>query len=145
MAKDFLSKEEREKVIAAIDEAEKLTSGEIRVHIEKHCPDTDPLDRAANLFASLKMQETEFRNGVLLYLAFEDHLFAIIGDAGINTATPDNFWDEIKNEIIEMFKENRHTEGLILGIIRVANALKEFFPPRDEHKNELPNEISFGR
>lgn len=139
--KYFTDKDKLE-ITNAIRAAELNTSGEIRVHIEKHCKD-DVLDRAAYVFEKLKMHKTELRNGVLFYLAVEDHKFAILGDVGINREVPENFWEEIKREMGAEFKEGRLTEGLSKGIIKAGEQLKEHFPYQDGDVNELPDEISF--
>ena len=127
-----------------IVQAELNTSGEIRLHVDNHCKG-DVLDCAAAWFARLKMQKTEKRNGVLFYIAVKDHQFAIIGDAGINAVTPDDFWDNIKEEMLLHFKENRFTDGLMKGITMAGEQLKKHFPYQSDDINELSDEISFGR
>jgi uncharacterized membrane protein len=143
-AEDFFTNEEKEKIIEAIKSAEKDTSGEIRVHLENNLKD-DVLDRAAFLFEKLKMHSTEERNGVLFYLAVKDRKFAILGDAGINAVTPENFWDEIKDKMSSYFKEGQYTEGLVSGIAMAGKALKIHFPYKSDDVNELSDEISFGK
>ncbi len=143
MAKDEFTKEQKDRIIASIKTAEKLTSGEIQVHIDTHCK-KEVMDRAAEVFAILKMHKTKLRNGVLFYLAIKDHKFAILGDAGINKAVPANFWDHIKEKMLEYFKEEKITEGLCHGIEMAGEALKNHFPIQDDDINELPDEISFG-
>ena len=141
-SRTFFSKEEQQMIIAAIKEAELNTSGEIRVHIENHCKE-EALERAAELFYGLKMDRTAARNGILFYLAVKDHKFAIIGDEGINKNVEHDFWNDIKNEMISNFKENKFTEGLIAGILKCGKKLKEYFPHQDNDVNELSDEISF--
>ncbi|MDX5478178.1 TPM domain-containing protein [Fontibacter flavus] len=144
MAKHLFSQEEREIITAAIKAAELETSGEIQVHIENHCGD-NVLDRAAEIFETLKMHQTQERNAVLFYLAVEDHQFAILGDCGINRVVPANFWENIKNEMVIHFKNKDFTEGLRLGIEMCGQQLKSHFPYNQEGDiNELPDEISFG-
>jgi uncharacterized membrane protein len=142
-AENFFSTEEKQQILDSIRNAEKNTSGEIRVHLENHC-NGEVLDRAAYLFEKLHMHETKQRNGVLFYLAVKDHKFAILGDAGINAVTLDNFWDEIKNTVLLKFKENNFAGGISEGIDMAGNALKHFFPYQSDDVNELTNEISFG-
>ncbi len=139
----FFSKEEKERITAAVREAELNTSGEIRVHIERLCKE-NVLDHAAYLFEKLGMHKTEKRNGVLFYLAFDDHKFAILGDAGINAVTPGDFWDNIKEKMLEEFQENRFCGGLETGIRMAGEQLKEHFPYQEDDVNELPDDISFG-
>ncbi len=144
MIKTFFTSEEQENIVKAIQEAELATSGEVRVHLESHCKATNVLDRAVEVFAKLKMHKTQLRNGVLFYLAVNDKKFAILGDAGINHAVDSNFWDDIKNNAIAKFKENKFADGLCEGIIAAGLQLKKHFPYQSNDVNELPDEISFG-
>jgi uncharacterized membrane protein len=141
-ARLFFTKEEQQNIVAAIKEAELNTSGEIRVHIENHCKE-EALERAAELFYDLKMNHTAARNGILFYLAVKDRKFAIIGDEGINKEVEHDFWNDIKDEMISNFKENKFAEGLIAGILKCGDKLKEYFPYQNDDVNELSDEISF--
>lgn len=144
MPKDLFTIAQQQEIIAAIKEAEKNTSGEIRVHIEKNCKE-DVLDHAAFIFDELEMQKTALRNGVLIYLAVEDRKLAILGDAGINLKVPKGFWDAIKEVMITNFKEGKFTEGLSQGIILAGEQLKKHYPyDKENDENELSDEISFG-
>ena len=142
-AVNFFNKQEKEEIKAAVKEAELSTSGEIRVHIDNHCK-KDVMDRAAWWFAKLDMHKTEQRNGVLFYLAIKDHKFAILGDAGINAVTPDDFWDHIKEKMLGRFSEGAIASGMQEGILMAGQALKEHFPYQEGDVNELSDDISFG-
>lgn len=142
-AVNFLSKEEKELIKSAVQEAELNTSGEIRVHIDNHCRE-DVMDRASWWFEKLEMQKTEQRNGVLFYLAVKEQKFAILGDVGINTVTQDDFWDNIKEKMLANFKEGNFATGLQEGILMAGEQLKEHFPHQDDDVNELSDDISFG-
>lgn len=142
-ASNFFTAEQKQALLEAIQSAEKDTSGEIRIHLEKNCSE-DVLDRAAFLFEKLKMHETMLRNGVLFYLSVADRKFAILGDAGINAVTPENFWDEIKEAVLANFKEGKFAEGLSLGIQMTGTALKQHFPYKADDINELSDTISYG-
>lgn len=144
MAKELFTDEQRRQIEDAIREAELATSGEIQVHIEYTCK-IDPLDRAAQVFKTLKMHRTKLRNGVLFYLAYQDHKFAILGDAGINSRVPVGYWDDIKNAILPFFKSGDFSGGLSTGILMAGKQLKAHFPYKEgEDINELPDSISFG-
>src|SRR3954462_14513757 len=104
--------EEQQRIRSAIESAEKNTSGQIRVCIEKTCSE-DPLDRAAKYFHQLDMHKTRLRNGVLIYLATVDRKFAIIGDRGLNKLVPENFWDDAKEEMLKHFKYGDLVEGFV--------------------------------
>ena len=140
---DFLTKAEEQEIVQAIVEAEKNTSGEIRVHLEEHS-DKDPLVRAQEVFFTLNMQETKARNGVLIYVGVKDKHLAIIGDEGINNVVATDFWDCTKDVIITNFKEANYKEGLVEGVLRAGEQLKKYFPYQSDDTNELPNEISKG-
>ena len=139
----FLTSEEEQEIVAAISTAERETSGEIRVHIEKTTSKA-PYDRAMEVFVELKMHETELKNGVLIYLAVADKKFVICGDKGINTVVPDDFWDTTKEAMLSHFKNGEFKQGLIDGIQKAGEQLKNYFPWQDGDTNELSNEISKG-
>ncbi len=143
MAKDLFTEAEQQQIVSAIKEAEKNTSGEIRVHIERKCNE-DVLDHAAFMFEELEMHKTELRNGVLIYLAFEDRQLAILGDVGINLKVPKGFWDATRDVMIANFKNGDFTKGLSEGILKAGEQLKEHFPYQSDDTNELSDEISFG-
>lgn len=144
MAEKLFSPEEKAQILAAIQSAEIRTSGEIQVHIENHCKG-DVLDRAAELFETLKMYQTKERNGVLFYLAVLDHKFAILGDAGINAVVPTDFWEKIKEQMATQFRQGKFTQGLIEGIHLAGEHLGTHFPfSASSDKNELSDEVSFG-
>jgi uncharacterized membrane protein len=140
---DFLSKEEEQEIVEAIQIAEKNTSGEIRVHIEK-TTSLDAYDRAMEVFHELKMDETELQNGVLIYLAVEDKTFVICGDKGINDVVGADFWNCTRDVMVAQFKQNKFKQGLVDGIIRAGEQLKKHFPWQEGDTNELSNEISKG-
>ncbi len=143
-AKDFFTKEQQDRIVAAVKEAELNTSGEIRVFIEDKCPD-EVLDRAAFIFEQLEIHKTKERNGVLFYLAISHRKFAILGDVGINIKVKKDFWDEIKFEMVRHFKAHDFVTGLSKGIIMAGETLKSHFPHQIDDVNELPDEIVFGK
>lgn len=142
-SKEFLTGPQKESIQAAIAEAELSTSGEIRVHIDNKCKE-EPVKKAIQVFEKLKMHETELRNGVLIYLSVKDKKLAIVGDQGIDAAVNDDFWDQIKNNLVENFKKGLYAEGLVEGIHASGEQLKAHFPYQEDDVNELSNEISFG-
>jgi len=140
---DFLSPEEEEDIIVAIRKAERNTSGEIRVHIEK-ASKIDTYERAMEVFHYLKMDTTKLRNGVLIYLAVEDRSFVIFGDQGINDVVPDDFWDSTRDVMLSHFKKSDFKQGLIEGVLKAGKQLESHFPWEELDRNELPNKISKG-
>lgn len=143
MARKFLTEADEAKVIKAIEEAETNTSGEIRVHIEAHC-EGDPYHRAVKLFEKMGMTRTALRNGVLVYIAVEDHKFAIIGDKGIDEKVPRGFWEETQLLMREHFRKGNLGDGLVEGVLDAGEQLKKYFPYQSDDTNELKDEISYG-
>lgn len=140
---DFLSKTEEQEIVEAIKLAEKNTSGEIRVHLEKKAS-TDSLQRAVEVFYSLGMDKTKDSNGVIIYVAVKDKQFVIYGDKGINEKVATDFWNSTKEIMQSHFKNGNFKQGLIDGILKAGEQLKQFFPYTDDDTDELSNEISIG-
>lgn len=143
LVEEFLNKDEEQEIIEAIRIAEKNTSGEIRVHIEA-TTDKDHFERALEVFHLLKMFNTKDENGVLIYVAVEDHKFVIYGDKGINNVVDKDFWDSTKNIMQNHFKNTDFKQGLVDGILKAGEELKAHFPWSIDDENELSNEISKG-
>lgn len=141
-ARQILNDEEDRRVVEAIKQAELNTSGEIKVHIENHCRGNVE-KRSLLVFNKLKLNETQLRNGVLVYLAVKDRKFAILGDEGINKVVEADFWNDVKDLMLNHFKEGRFAEGLVQGIMRCGEKLKTYFPYQTDDINEIPDEISY--
>jgi len=138
----FLTEQEQDLVTSAIADAEKMTSGEIRIAVEKHC-NGEAFDRATAYFTKLGMDKTSLHNGVLIYLAYDDHKFAIIGDRGINRVVPPDFWETTQVAMKAHFAGGNIVNGLIAGIRLAGEKLAIHFPHRNGDINELPNDIIF--
>ena len=144
--KDFFTNAEKQRIVNAIQQAEKRTSGEIRLFVETRCRYVDALHRAAQVFALLKMNETAERNAVLIYVAMKDRQLALFGDKGIHEKVGDAFWNEKVKIILSHFGKQNYTDGLIRIIGEIGEALHGYFPYNgDTDKNELPDDIVFGR
>ncbi len=143
--KSIFTESESQAVVAAIREAEQKTSGEIRVFIERRCKYVDAIDRAKQLFDNLEMEKTELRNGVLFYLAADDHQIAIYADEGIHKATGVQYWRDTLDHAIGKIKSENLVSGICHSITEIGNALHSHFPyQKDTDKNELPDDIIFG-
>ena len=137
-----LNDADQEKIKQSIKWAEKSTSGEVRVCLEKKCK-IDVLDRAVACFNDLDMHKTKLSNGVLIYVATEDHKFAIIGDKGINAVVPADFWETTKDLMTSHFKNGDLAEGISVGVIEAGKQLKKYFPYQTGDTNELSDDIVF--
>lgn len=140
--KPFTPEQEAE-IVEAIGSAEKRTSAELRVHADKYCKG-DPGNKAANVFKQLKMNRTEDKNGVLIYISVLDRKFSIIGDEGINEKVPTDFWESTRDKMLVAFQNGDLTAGIKQGIEEAAEQLSMHFPYKSNDKNELSNDISYG-
>lgn len=138
----YLSEEQEQHIIEAIAEAELQTSGEIRIHIEANCP-RDPLERSARIFHELGMDQTELQNGVLIYIASEDHKVAVYAGRGIHKQVEDGFWNDVLHLILEHFKSDNFEQGIANAVRKVGDKLRELYPYREDDTNELSDEISY--
>ena len=144
--KEFFTDAEKTLIVRAIQAAEQATSGEIRLYVESRCRYMDPLDRAAEVFANLKMEQTDARNAVLVYVALKDRQLALLGDKGIHEKVGDAFWNEKVKLILSHFNKTDYAEGLQHIMKEIGEALRLHFPyDKDTDKNELPDDIVFGR
>ena len=141
-ARTILNSLEDHRIVEAIKEAERNTSGEIKVHIENHCKG-DVEERCLKVFNKLKINETEHRNGVLFYLAIKERKFAVLGDEGINQVVEHDFWDAIRDRMTDQFRQGRFAEGLEQGIACCGEKLKTYFPHQSDDINEISDEISY--
>ncbi len=137
---DFLTDQEEVRIVQAIKDAEKNTSGEIRVHVSQKRGDA--MKMALKTFKKLGMHRTELRNGVLFFVDVPKHQFVVLGDEGIDKVTPDDFWESVKELVIGEFKQGKFADGLIAGIRAAGNKLKIHFPYQPDDVNELSDEIS---
>ena len=144
--KEFFTPEEKQQLVEAIQRAEHRTSGEVRVFIESKCRFVYALDRAREIFFSLKMHETELRNATLIYVAVKDRQAAVFGDEGIHQKVGKKYWEDVVSKMLLQFKQQKLADGICQGINDLGEALHFYFPfDRSTDKNELPDEIVFGR
>jgi len=142
---NWFTPQENETIVNAIRAAEKRTSGEIRVFVESRCSFVNPVDRAVEVFFGLKMDKTEDRNGVVLYIAMKDHQLAVFGDKGIHEKVGTEFWNKEVNKMLSSFGKENYTDGIVQIVTEIGEALVSNFPYENEDRNELPDDIVFGR
>ena len=144
--KNFFTDEEQQLIIEAIQNAERMTSGEVRVFVESKCSYMDAIDRAAELFFQLEMQKTDDRNAVLLYVAMKDRQLAVFGDEGIHNKVGNEYWSAEVKKMISNFNRENYAAGIAEVVKDIGTALTKNFPfNNDTDKNELPDDIVFGK
>ncbi len=140
--KRFFTSEEEAAIVSAIREAEKKTSGEIRVHLASNGGRGSTYHEAVKTFEKLGMTKTQKRDGILIYLALKSHQFAVVGDIGIHAKVPSSFWDEVRDGMQTHFRQGHFQEGLVTAVHYCGEKLAYYFPHQDNDKNELPDTIS---
>ena len=144
--REFFSAADKAQIVEAIRMAEKETSGEIRIYVESKNAYVDAIDRAAEVFFKLKMQQTDHRNAVLLYIAMDHHELALFADEGIYQKAGAEYWNAAVKNMIAQFTKDNISNGIEQCVAQIGQTLKEKFPYiPTEDKNELPDEIVFGK
>jgi uncharacterized membrane protein len=137
---EFLEQLDHDRIVGAIQSAERQTSGEIRIHVQRRAGPNLRMF-AEKTFERLGMTKTSLRNGVLLFIATEPSQFVILGDSGIDQKVPKGFWDDIAAKLTIRFKNGQFTDGIVEAITAAGDHLKQFFPRIAGDVNELPDEI----
>lgn len=138
----FFSGKEKAEIVAAIEELEKKTSAELRVHVGRHEEGVSVFDQAKRKFENLGMTATREKNGVLIFICCDRHEFAILGDSGIDQKVTQDFWPLVSAVMTERFREGRIAEGVCEGVKLAGEKLQIYFPRRPDDRNELPNIVS---
>jgi uncharacterized membrane protein len=136
----FLEQIDEARLLAAIAEAERQSSGEIRVYIS-HRPRNDALAFAQARFVKLGMTKTRERNGVLIYFVPRTRQFAVVGDVGIHEKCGNQFWQDIAGRMTPLLKQEKYTDAIVLAIQEIGQLLVRHFPRQPDDTNELPNKI----
>jgi uncharacterized membrane protein len=139
-AREFLNQLSHQEIVQAIRDAEKSTSGEIRVFISrKSIQDAVPAAQAH--FVELGMDKTRDRNAVLIFVAPRAHQFAVIGDTAVHARCGDDFWEQLAQEMSGHFRKSEFTTGIVHGVRKAGELLAQHFPRRDGDTNQLSDEV----
>jgi uncharacterized membrane protein len=141
---DFLNKLHHQKIVDAIAAAEKNTSGQIRVYIQRGLLSDDVVDVAQLQFRKLGMRETRERNGVLILVVPRSRKFAVVGDEGVHQKCGDIYWQRLVEAMREEFQREHFNEALLEAIAKAGTLLAEHFPKKEDSSNELPDEVIEG-
>jgi len=144
--KEFFTDEEKQLIVEAVQNAERRTSGEIRVFVEHRCRYVNAIDRAIEIFENLQMHQTQLRNAVLVYVAIKDRQLAVFGDEGIHKKVGNEYWANEVMKMIHAFNRENIAQGIAQCVKNIGEALCTHFPyDKDTDKNELPDDIVFGK
>lgn len=143
--KKIFSQEDLKAIADAIGEAEKNTSGEIRVSIRQKRGWRErktPLEHLAQKeFYTLGMTKTKDRTGILIFLLLQDRRFYIFADEGIHAKVEEGTWETVAKEMSDHFSQQKFRDGVIHGVRSVGTILEKYFPPKPGDRDELPNDV----
>jgi uncharacterized membrane protein len=146
-ARRALGKGTLERLQACVAQSERRHSGEIRVCIEAGLPlsylwrNASARERALAMFGKLRVWDTEYNNGVLIYLLLAEHAIEIVADRALNDKVPAAHWRAVVSGMSAAFKAGRWEAGLNEAIDAVDAVLAQHFALADgaANPNELPN------
>ena len=141
--KDLFTELDHDRITAAIQEAEKQTSGQIRVYVS-HRKVSDPRHAAAHQFVKLGMDKTKHRNAILIFIAPESQNFAVLGDVAVHAKCGEAFWERVAGAMRELFRQGKFTEGIVHGIDTAGKLLAQHFPADGTDHNQLPDSVVEG-
>jgi len=142
--REFLSKVEHDRIVAAIRDAEAKTSGEIRVFVQRGKLKSDPLVAAQEKFYQVRMHKTRERNAVLIFVAPRAHKFAVVGDKAIHEKCGDQFWQHIVEGMRTHFQNENFSDALVDAIKEIGKVLAAHFPKTPGNANELQDQVMEG-
>ncbi|HEY6451893.1 MAG TPA: TPM domain-containing protein [Steroidobacteraceae bacterium] len=131
---------------SAIGVAEAQHAGQIRFAVETALPlhalwrGQSARARAIEVFARLRIWDTEANNGVLIYVLRADRAVEIIADRGIDKRVSDREWELVCREIEAHYRAGRYLEGSRTAVAGVGRLLAQHFPAGQDSGNELPNQ-----
>jgi uncharacterized membrane protein len=129
----------------AIKASEQEHDGEVRFVVESVLPlhyllGTRPSRRRAqDLFAQLKVWDTEHNSGVLVYVQLLNRHIDIVADRGIAAKVEQAEWDAVCRAMEAEFRNGNFEAGALEGLERITRILARHFPARGINPNELPD------
>ena len=144
-SQEIMNRAEKKRLVQIIKDVESKTSGEVRVYLEGTCPTDNPMERCVELFQHLDMHKTILNNAVLIYIATNDRKYAIFGDKGIYAKAGADYWQLKANVLVQHLRKAEYALGIEKCILEIGASLAQFYPPVIGNKNELPDDILFGK
>jgi uncharacterized membrane protein len=138
--KELFRQLDHDRIVAAIDDAEKHTTGEIRVYIS-HRKVRNIHRAAAHQSVKLGMNKTKHRNAVLIFIAPKSQNFAILGDEAVHAKCGEPFWEQVASGMRDRFRQGKFTDGIVHGIEIAGKLLAQHFPAHGAGQNELPDSV----
>jgi uncharacterized membrane protein YgcG len=128
-----------------IRESEKHHGGEIRFAIETALDgpalwqEISAREHAIDVFAQLRVWDTEHNNGVLILVLLADRDVEIVADRGYRGRVSDGAWEGVCRTMEAEFRARRFETGATKGIQAITSIIAPLFPPQPRDANELPD------
>ena len=129
-------------IAGRIQTAEQSHTGELMVAIEAVSPGHEDNShmRALEVFGRLRVWDTPWNTGVLLYLALDQHRIEIIADRGITA--PNQAWTDVCERLQARLQAGDYVDGVLVAIDAIETLLGMYSPPvpkGEENRDDLPN------
>ena len=142
---EFLNDDELLRISSAIKEMEKISSGEIVVSIKEKRGLLQKRKTVKQLaieeFRRLGINKTRDKTGILLYILLKDREFHVFADDGIHSIVGDTTWEEIKDLLLQFFRDGEFCQGIVAAVSRIGAVLSAHFPIKPDDTNEISNRV----
>ena len=136
-----------QRIADAVHAGEQRHCGEICFAVEASLPAMDVMrgidarTRATEVFAQLRVWNTQANNGVLVYLLLADRRIEIVADRGLDGLVSVEQWRGVCQLMEERLVAGDAEEAAVAGVAAVSDLLAEHFPqqPGAADQNELPD------
>ncbi len=137
-----------DEMAAAVAAGERTHRGEICFAIESRLSPMAVLDgldastRAQQVFAQLRVWDTECNSGVLFYVLMAERRIEIVADRGIAAKVAAGEWDAICAHMRECYARGEWRAGSLAGVAAANELLQRHFPedgePRPDELRDRP-------
>lgn len=132
-------------ITRAIAESERSHGGELRFAVEATLPaialwrGQSVRERALEVFSDLRVWDTEYNSGVLVYVQLADQRVEIVADRGISAQVAQGEWDAICRKLETAYRNGSFEQGSLDAIAEISALLQRYFPATAVNPDELPN------
>jgi uncharacterized membrane protein len=136
-----------QRITAAIEAGERSHTGEVCFAVEAALPlaavaaGVSARERAAEVFAQLRVWDTQANNGVLLYLLLADHAIELVADRGFDDCVTAAQWQAACRRIEDGLHRGEYEAAVLDGIAALSELVAGCYPSSGgtSDRNELPD------
>ncbi|PMS18346.1 hypothetical protein C0Z18_17365 [Trinickia dabaoshanensis] len=101
--------------------------------------DQSPRERGIEVFAQLRVWDTEYNNGVLIYVLLADRAVEIVADRAVHARVGIQEWQAICDAMQAAFGRGAYRDGALNGIRAVGQHLQRHFPVSGPGRDPMPS------